>query len=112
MRKVLIIALGLAGRAAFVGVQPALADCRTENAACVKGASSPFDTVACGSLFRSCAANHARAAQEQARREAEEAAAAAAEGQSGGGEAEQSAGEAPAAPAAQADPGSGAGEAG
>ena len=67
MRKVLIIALGLAGLAAFAGVQPALADCRTENAACVKGASSPFDSVACGSLYRSCAANHARAAQEQAR---------------------------------------------
>jgi hypothetical protein len=48
-------------------ISPVLADCRTENVACVKGASSPFDSMACGSLYRSCAANHARAAQQQAK---------------------------------------------
>lgn len=58
--------VGLAALAALVSVQPALADCRSENAACVKGASSPFDSVACGSLYRTCAAHHAQAAQQQA----------------------------------------------
>jgi hypothetical protein len=65
MRNV-IFALGLASLATFAGVQPTLADCRSENAACVKGASSPFDSVACGSLYRTCAAHHAQAAQQQA----------------------------------------------
>jgi hypothetical protein len=66
--KALVVALCFAGLAAFVGPQSALADCRSENAACMKGATSPFDSVACGSLFRSCAANHAsRAAQEHAK---------------------------------------------
>jgi hypothetical protein len=66
MRKALILALGLTGLAVLLSLQPALADCRSENTACVKGASTPFDSVACGSLYRSCAANHARA-HEQAR---------------------------------------------
>jgi len=44
---------------------PALADCRSENAACIKGASSPLDSVACGSLFRTCAAHHAQAQADQ-----------------------------------------------
>ena len=66
LRKIFVLALGLASLSAFAGAQPAVADCRSENAACVKGASSPFDSVACGSLFRTCAANHAIAAQQQA----------------------------------------------
>lgn len=67
MRKVLIVAVGIAGFAAFVGTAPAFADCRTENAACVKGVSSPFNSVACGSLYRTCAAHQAVAAQQQAK---------------------------------------------
>lgn len=67
MRKVHIIALSLVTLAAFAGMQPALADCRSENAACTKGASSPFDSVACGSLYRSCAAHQAITAQQQAK---------------------------------------------
>lgn len=67
MRKVFIVAVGIASCAIFISVQCAFADCRSENAACVKGANSPFDSVACGSLFRSCAANAAVAAQQQAR---------------------------------------------
>jgi cytochrome c551/c552 len=67
MRSILRKALagGIASFAAFAGMQPALADCRAENAACVKGATSPFDSVACGSLYRTCAAHHADAAQQQ-----------------------------------------------
>jgi hypothetical protein len=45
----------------------ALADCRTQNAACVKGATSPIDSVACGSLYRTCATNQAITAQKNAR---------------------------------------------
>ena len=59
-----VIAIWLVTTAFYANVSPVHADCRTENAACVKGASSPFDSMACGSLFRSCAANHARAAQQ------------------------------------------------
>ena len=66
MRKSRVVALGLVSLSVVAGAQPALADCRSENAACVKGATSPFDSVACGSLFRTCAANHAIAAQQQA----------------------------------------------
>jgi hypothetical protein len=61
----IIIAFGLASLATFVSAQPALADCRSEYAACVTGARSPFDSVACGSLYRSCAAHQAQAAQQQ-----------------------------------------------
>ena len=64
MRKVLIIVFGLA---VVASVQPAFADCRSENAACVKGSNSPFDSVACGSLYRTCATHHAIAAQQQAK---------------------------------------------
>jgi hypothetical protein len=58
MRHVLLT-FGLAGLAACVSVPPAVADCRSENAACVKGASGPFDSVACGSLYRTCATHEA-----------------------------------------------------
>lgn len=67
MRKVRIVAAGIASFATFISIQCAFADCRSENAACVKGANSPFDSVACGSLYRSCAAHAAIAAQQQAR---------------------------------------------
>ena len=66
LRKCFVIALGLASSIAFAG-SLAFADCRSANAACVKGASSPFDSVACGSLYRTCAANQAIAAQQQAK---------------------------------------------
>jgi hypothetical protein len=52
-------ALAIAGLFALVGAQPAFADCRSENVSCVKGANSPFDSVACGSLYRTCAAHKA-----------------------------------------------------
>ena len=61
-----IFALGLASLTALANSQPAIADCRSENAACVKGAGSLFDSVACGSLYRTCAAHQAQAAQQQA----------------------------------------------
>jgi len=61
MRSV-IFALGLASLNALT----ALADCRSENAACVKGAGSLFDSVACGSLYRTCATHQVQAAQQQA----------------------------------------------
>ena len=60
-----VVAICLMAIVLYANVSPVLADCRTENAACVKGASSPFDSMACGSLYRSCSANHARAAQQQ-----------------------------------------------
>ena len=66
MRNDLIIHIGIIhiGIVSFslVTVQGALADCRSENAACVRGARSPFDSVACGSMYRSCAAHAARVA--------------------------------------------------
>lgn len=65
MRKVLVGVLAIAGLFALAGAQPAFADCRSENVSCVKGASSPFDSVACGSLYRTCAAHKALAAQHQ-----------------------------------------------
>jgi hypothetical protein len=64
MRKA-IIAFGLVSLATFAGTQPVSADCRSENTACIKGSKSPFESVACGSLYRTCAANHALAAQQQ-----------------------------------------------
>jgi hypothetical protein len=67
MRKLLTIVLMLVSLVGVAGLRPALADCRSENAACRKGASTPFDSVACGSVYRSCAANQAQAAQQQAR---------------------------------------------
>ncbi len=63
LRQVLVGALAIAGLFALVGAQPAFADCRSENVSCVKGANSPFDSVACGSLYRTCAAHKALAAQ-------------------------------------------------
>lgn len=63
MRLAFVIAIGLA---VLPGSAPVFADCRSENAACVGGAKSPFDSVACGSLYRTCAANQAIAAQKQA----------------------------------------------
>jgi hypothetical protein len=65
MRKIVIVAFALALCAEFTGAPPAFADCRSENTACVKGVSSPFDSVACGSLFRTCAAHHAQAQARQ-----------------------------------------------
>jgi hypothetical protein len=65
MRNV-VFALSFAGLAALANIQPTLADCRSENAACIRGAGSPFDAVACGSLNRTCAAHQAQAAQRQA----------------------------------------------
>jgi hypothetical protein len=65
LRQVLVRALAIAGLFALVGAQPAFADCRSENVSCVKGANSPFDSVACGSLYRTCAAHKALAAQHQ-----------------------------------------------
>ncbi len=67
MRKIFTVAVGIASFAIFISVQCAFADCRSENAACIKGANSPFDSVACGSLYRSCATHAAIAAQQQAR---------------------------------------------
>jgi len=67
LRKSFVVALGFASLIAFAGPQAAFADCRSANAACVKGANSPFDSVACGSLYRTCAANQAIAAQQQAK---------------------------------------------
>ena len=46
MRKVLVGTLAIAGLFALAGAQPAFADCRSENVSCVKGANSPFDSVA------------------------------------------------------------------
>ena len=65
MRNELIISIGAASFL-LLTVQGVLADCRSENAACVSGARSPFDSVACGSMFRSCAAHAANAAQQNA----------------------------------------------
>jgi len=65
MRNGLIISIGIMGFS-LLDAQSALADCRSENAACVSGARSPFDSVACGSMYRSCAAHAASAAQQNA----------------------------------------------
>jgi len=65
LHQVLVGALAIASFFALVGAQPAFADCRSENVSCVKGANSPFDSVACGSLYRTCAAHKALAAQHQ-----------------------------------------------
>jgi hypothetical protein len=65
LRQVLVGAVAIAGLFALTGAQPAFADCRSENVSCVKGANSPFDSVACGSLYRTCAAHKALAAQHQ-----------------------------------------------
>jgi len=67
MRKGFIIGLALASLVAVTGVEPAFADCHSENVACVKGASGPLDSVACRSMYRSCAAHQALAAQQQAK---------------------------------------------
>jgi hypothetical protein len=64
MRKIVLYAFAVGLSAAPPG-NPAFADCRSENAACVKGASTPLDSVACGSLFRTCAAHHAQAQANQ-----------------------------------------------
>jgi hypothetical protein len=64
LRIYFTLALGFASLAALVGALPALADCRSENVSCVKGANSPFDSIACGSLYRSCTAHKAIAAQQ------------------------------------------------
>jgi len=63
----IIIGPALASLAAIGAAQPAFADCHSEHAACVKGAGGPLDSVACGSLYRSCAAHQAHAAQQQAK---------------------------------------------
>ena len=67
MRKIPVFAVALALFlfVEFAGAPPAFADCRSENTACIKGANSPFDSVACGSLFRTCATHHAQAQARQ-----------------------------------------------
>jgi len=65
LHQVLVGALAIASFFAVVGALPAFADCRSENVSCVKGANSPFDSVACGSLYRTCAAHKALAAEHQ-----------------------------------------------
>jgi hypothetical protein len=67
LRIILVVSLGIAFLCSTAGAWPAFADCRSENASCVKGAVSPFDSVACGSLNRTCAAHKAQAAQQQGR---------------------------------------------
>jgi len=67
VRKGLIIDLVLVSLGLLVGIGPVFADCHSEHAACVKGAGGPLDSVACGSLYRSCAAHQAHAAQQQAK---------------------------------------------
>jgi len=67
MRSGFTIGLALAGLAALGAAQAAFADCHSEHAACLKDASGPLESVACGSLHRSCAAHQARAAQQQDR---------------------------------------------
>ena len=64
MRKVTLSVFAAGFFIALAGM-PVFADCRTENTACIKGASSPLDSVACGSLFRTCAAHHAQAQANQ-----------------------------------------------
>jgi len=61
MRNGLIISIVIVSFTLVSG-QGAFADCRSENAACVSGARSPFDSVACGSMYRSCAVHAAHAA--------------------------------------------------
>jgi hypothetical protein len=66
LRNIPVVALCIAGLLFVIAsAGPAFADCRSENVSCVKGANSPFDTVACRSLYRSCAVHKALAAQQQ-----------------------------------------------
>jgi hypothetical protein len=64
LRKIFVMVLG-SGSLVFVGALPGFADCRSENVSCVKTANSPFDSVACDSLYRTCAVHKALAAQRQ-----------------------------------------------
>ena len=65
MRQVLVGALVIAGLFALVGAQPAFADSPSEKVSSVKWANTPIDYLACGSLYRTCAAHKALAAQHQ-----------------------------------------------
>jgi hypothetical protein len=67
LRRYLMPVLGLASLAMFAGIKPAASDCRSQNTACIKDATSPIDSVACGSLYRTCATNQAIAAQQSAK---------------------------------------------
>jgi hypothetical protein len=67
LRRHLMLVAALAGLPVFAGGEPARADCRTQNAACIKDATSPIDSVACGSLYRTCATNQAITAQQNAK---------------------------------------------
>lgn len=64
----LIFIINQTGKATTSARDPVFANCRSENVACVEGASSPFDSVACSSLLRACATQRALAREQLRRR--------------------------------------------